>query len=106
MPYVWSSQGAVLATAVAVSGTVIMLFLSREKTTLTRIQDLGRSAKTRLVTRSCLSSGKKNGGNRKKVRFSSEVFLVVAIWQMVMGRIAWVRVQINKLKLFYIQLIY
>ncbi|CAI9286462.1 unnamed protein product [Lactuca saligna] len=50
MTYVWSSQGAVLATAVAVSGTVILLFLSREKATFlentTRNQDSGGSAKS------------------------------------------------------------
>ncbi|KAL7600365.1 hypothetical protein Lser_V15G25145 [Lactuca serriola] len=78
MTYAWSSQGAVLATAVAVSGTVILLFLSRDKAAFlentTRNQDSGGSAKSGFVSmRSCLSSGKKHGQNRKKVRFSNEV---------------------------------
>lgn len=79
MSSVWSSQGAVLATAVAVSGTMILLLLSRDKASFlentTKNQDSGGGGcvKSGRVVRSCLSSGKKNGRSTKKVRFSVDV---------------------------------
>ncbi|XP_039024084.1 uncharacterized protein LOC120156885 isoform X2 [Hibiscus syriacus] len=60
-----SSQGMVLATAMAVSGTVILLAFRLQKS-LDQI-----SQPSQQVLRSCISSGKKK--NKKKVRFAEDV---------------------------------
>ncbi|XP_039005023.1 uncharacterized protein LOC120138746 isoform X2 [Hibiscus syriacus] len=60
-----SSQGMVLATAMAVSGTVILLAFRLQKS-LDQI-----SHPSQQVLRSCISSGKKK--NKKKVRFAEDV---------------------------------
>lgn len=79
MPSVWSSQGIVLASAVAVSGTMVLLLLCRDKETFLEntigSQDSagGSPEKSGRVLRSCLSSGKKDGRKMKKVRFSGDV---------------------------------
>ncbi|MFS7980591.1 hypothetical protein Hanom_Chr10g00941201 [Helianthus anomalus] len=77
MSSAWSSQGVVLATAVLVSGTMVLLLLCREKATLIEnnngIQGSGGGSSAEKVLRSCLSSGKKDGRKVKKVRFSCDV---------------------------------
>ncbi|PWA90283.1 hypothetical protein CTI12_AA101210 [Artemisia annua] len=81
MSTVWSSQVVlvVLATTLAVSGTMVLLLLCRDKATFTENaignQESGGSghAKTGVGLRSCLSSGKKDGRVVKKVRFSEDV---------------------------------
>ncbi|KAK1416786.1 hypothetical protein QVD17_25902 [Tagetes erecta] len=72
----WSSQGVILATGLLVSSTMVLLLLCRDKATFiestTASQDSGDGS-TKMVLRSCLSSGKKDGRKIKKVRFSCDV---------------------------------
>ncbi|XP_062022440.1 uncharacterized protein LOC133738802 [Rosa rugosa] len=70
MSPVLSSQGLVLATAMAISSTLVFLAFSR-KQTLPEPQNATKQSST---LRSCLSSGdKKRDGKKKKVRFAENV---------------------------------
>ncbi|CAK9177207.1 unnamed protein product [Ilex paraguariensis] len=76
MSPVLTSQGAVLATAVAVSGTVILLAFRLQKssspTTQFSINLIPRSPSS--VPRSCISSdGKKREKKKKRVHFAEDV---------------------------------
>ncbi|XP_004303312.1 PREDICTED: uncharacterized protein LOC101299686 [Fragaria vesca subsp. vesca] len=70
MSSVLSSQGLVLATAMAISSTLVFLAFSR-KQTLPEPQNTTKQSPT---LRSCLSSGdKKRDRKKKKVRFAENV---------------------------------
>ncbi|CAH1419361.1 unnamed protein product [Lactuca virosa] len=78
MSPVWSSQSVVLATAMAVSGTMILLSLLRSTATSSDENGDSNSAEAPPPTppprrRSCLSSVKKDGSMKKKVRFLENV---------------------------------
>ncbi|KAL4584551.1 hypothetical protein LXL04_009154 [Taraxacum kok-saghyz] len=77
MSPVWSSQGVVLATAMAVSGTMILLSLLRSTATSSDENRDFMSAEAPPPPppqrRSCLSSVKKDGRIKKKVRFLENV---------------------------------
>ncbi|KAJ6408056.1 hypothetical protein OIU84_011376, partial [Salix udensis] len=71
------SQGVVLATAMAVSGTVILLAFRLQKSPLPSGQfpiDLHHQIRqsSRQAPRSCISSGKKKG-KKKRVHFAEDV---------------------------------
>ncbi|XP_057967480.1 uncharacterized protein LOC131157388 [Malania oleifera] len=68
MSSILSSQGVVLATAMAVSGTVILLALRRQKIQFPIGQISGEPQR---VPRSCISSGGKK--KKKKVHFAEDV---------------------------------
>ncbi|KAH7547398.1 uncharacterized protein LOC107407483 [Ziziphus jujuba] len=82
MSSVLSSQGLVLATAMAVSSTVLFLAFSRHKTTFLPTQFSGTGSYNdsqqpkKHVLRSCLCSGdsrKKKQRKKKKVQFAENV---------------------------------
>ncbi|KAI3766268.1 hypothetical protein L2E82_16321 [Cichorium intybus] len=73
MSRVWSSQGVVLATAMAVSGTMILLSLLRSTVTSSDENRDSSSAEAPPRRRSCLASVKKDGRMKKKVRFLENV---------------------------------
>ncbi|XP_008243734.1 PREDICTED: uncharacterized protein LOC103341962 [Prunus mume] len=72
-----SSQGLVLATAMAVSSTLVFLAFSRQKTFLpTQLSDSHNSQQNpkKTALRSCLCSGdKKRERKKKKVHFAENV---------------------------------
>lgn len=70
MSSVWSSHIVVLATAMAVSGTMIFLSLHRSSTASSSSEEAPIESSGR---RSCLSSVKKYGKRKKKVRFAENV---------------------------------
>ncbi|PRQ50669.1 hypothetical protein RchiOBHm_Chr2g0135861 [Rosa chinensis] len=71
MSPVLSSQGLVLATAMAISSTFVFLAFSRKQTLPPEPQNATKQSPT---LRSCLSSGdKKRDGKKKKVRFAENV---------------------------------
>ncbi|KAL9997878.1 hypothetical protein Hdeb2414_s0594g00921331 [Helianthus debilis subsp. tardiflorus] len=80
MSPVWNSHTAVLATAMAVSGTMIFLSLLRSSS-ISSAQDQDSSSLEAPTSprppspkpRSCLSSVKKDGRIKKKVRFADSV---------------------------------
>ncbi|XP_015867112.1 uncharacterized protein LOC107404645 isoform X2 [Ziziphus jujuba] len=75
MSSILTSQGVVLATAMAVSGTVILLALRLQKslpTTQFSVADqLPQSSHT--ILRSCISSERKKKKNKKRVHFAEDV---------------------------------
>ncbi|XP_010250113.1 PREDICTED: uncharacterized protein LOC104592440 [Nelumbo nucifera] len=75
MSPILSSQGVVLATAMAVSGTVILLAFCRQKPLpTTQFAVAQNSDSTRPVLRSCISSdGKKRDKKKKRVHFAEDV---------------------------------
>lgn len=79
MSPVWSSQGVVFATAMAVSGTMILLSLLRSTATFSDENGDSNTAEAPPPPtppprrRSCLSTVKKDGRMKKKVRFLENV---------------------------------
>ncbi|KAK1422449.1 hypothetical protein QVD17_25572 [Tagetes erecta] len=75
MSPVWSSHAAVFATAMAVSGTMIILSLIRGtgNKDSSSSESLPPSPSPLPRRRSCLSSVKKDGKTKKKVRFAETV---------------------------------
>ncbi|KAF8400640.1 hypothetical protein HHK36_013939 [Tetracentron sinense] len=75
MSSILSSQGVVFATAMAVSGTVILLAFCRQKTLSTTQFAVDRNPEsTPRILRSCISSdGKKREKKKKRVQFADDV---------------------------------
>ncbi|XP_010254400.1 PREDICTED: uncharacterized protein LOC104595386 [Nelumbo nucifera] len=75
MSSILSSQGVVFATAMAVSGTVILLAFCRQKPLLATQFAVDRNSdSTAPVLRSCISSdGKKRDKKKKRVHFAEDV---------------------------------
>ncbi|XP_043701900.1 uncharacterized protein LOC122652270 [Telopea speciosissima] len=75
MSSIMSSQGMVLATAMAVSGTVILLAFCRQKPLSTNQFSVDQNSNSsRGILRSCISSdGKKRDKKKKKVHFAADV---------------------------------
>ncbi|XP_022731720.1 uncharacterized protein LOC111286162 [Durio zibethinus] len=72
MASILSSQGVVLATAMAVSGTVILLAFRLQKSFPLPLDQIPQTSQQ--VLRSCISSGgKKREKKKKKVHFAEDV---------------------------------